>query len=83
MTCFLLVIHTFFSLLQNLPLGDWHCPNCTCKFCGTIGENVTEEGGGTASELMMCSLCEKKCNYHSIFKDPFLPSVFKWLLLFF
>ncbi|XP_043698064.1 uncharacterized protein LOC122648851 [Telopea speciosissima] len=47
--------------IQMLPAGDWHCPNCSCKFCGGVG-------GGTAQEdpvkLLKCSLCEKK--YHQL-----------------
>lgn len=47
--------------IQMLPPGDWHCPNCTCKFCGTVSRNLNEENA-TPSELLMCILCEKK--YH-------------------
>lgn len=51
---------TCFSFLQMLPPGDWHCPNCTCKFCKT-GSIITEEGEGAVDKLLWCSLCEKKC----------------------
>lgn len=44
-----------------LPPGDWHCPNCTCRFCGMASENVSEGDGTTVSALLDCSLCEKKC----------------------
>ncbi|XAR54670.1 Histone acetyltransferase [Bertholletia excelsa] len=42
--------------IQMLPAGDWHCSNCTCKFCGNA-DGVTNFGA-----LLTCSLCEKK--YH-------------------
>ncbi|KAL0414538.1 UNVERIFIED_CONTAM: Increased DNA methylation 1 [Sesamum radiatum] len=48
--------------IQMLPLGDWHCPNCTCKFCGDAGDNVAEGNGTTADEILRCSFCEK--TYH-------------------
>ncbi|XP_051152813.1 increased DNA methylation 1 [Andrographis paniculata] len=48
--------------IQMLPQGDWHCPNCTCKFCGSSGGNVSEENDTTGDELIKCSFCEKK--YH-------------------
>ncbi|XP_019228375.1 PREDICTED: uncharacterized protein LOC109209538 isoform X2 [Nicotiana attenuata] len=47
--------------IQMLPPGDWHCPNCTCKFCGTAN-TTAEEGQAAADMLLYCSLCEKK--YH-------------------
>lgn len=50
-----------FFLLQTLPPGDWHCPNCTCKFCGLVSVGVAEGDDSTASALLKCSLCEKKC----------------------
>ncbi|CAI9118471.1 OLC1v1020048C1 [Oldenlandia corymbosa var. corymbosa] len=46
--------------IQVLPPGDWHCPNCTCKFCGTSGNPTIEDS--SASELSLCIRCEKK--YH-------------------
>ncbi|XP_062108349.1 increased DNA methylation 1-like [Humulus lupulus] len=48
--------------IQMLPPGDWHCPNCTCKFCGIASENVTDEDDMTPSMPFTCSLCEKKCH---------------------
>ncbi|PIN02293.1 Histone acetyltransferase [Handroanthus impetiginosus] len=48
--------------IQMLPSGDWHCPNCICKFCGDATGNVAEENDTTANELIKCSFCEKK--YH-------------------
>lgn len=44
-----------------LPPGDWHCPNCTCKFCGLAGEDDAEGDDTTTSALLPCSMCEKKC----------------------
>ncbi|KAG8370294.1 hypothetical protein BUALT_Bualt14G0102000 [Buddleja alternifolia] len=45
-----------------LPSGDWHCPNCICKFCGDASGDVAEGNDTAADELMKCSFCEKK--YH-------------------
>ncbi|XP_023742569.2 increased DNA methylation 1 [Lactuca sativa] len=42
--------------IKMLPQGDWHCPNCSCKYC------ETEAGVRTESQLLACCLCEKK--YH-------------------
>lgn len=61
---FFLVVEVLISalLLQMLPSGDWHCPNCTCKFCGYTITNVAEENDSADNELNRCSFCEKKCN---------------------
>ncbi|XP_059649649.1 uncharacterized protein LOC132295392 [Cornus florida] len=48
--------------IQMLPAGDWHCPNCTCKLCGIAEGCVAEENDTASSEVLTCSLCEKK--YH-------------------
>lgn len=48
--------------IQMLPVGDWHCPNCTCKFCGFAGWTNAEANDKTNSSLLLCSLCDKK--YH-------------------
>lgn len=45
-----------------LPLGDWHCPNCICKFCGDASGSAADENDTAADELIRCSFCEKKCN---------------------
>ncbi|PON80071.1 Zinc finger, FYVE/PHD-type [Parasponia andersonii] len=44
--------------IQMLPPGDWHCPNCTCKFCGIASENVGDEDDTT---LLTCSLYHNSC----------------------
>nr|GEV02689.1 increased DNA methylation 1-like [Tanacetum cinerariifolium] len=41
--------------IEMLPEGDWHCPNCPCKYCETVS-------GKTEESLLMCVLCQKK--YH-------------------
>ncbi|XP_031261500.1 increased DNA methylation 1-like [Pistacia vera] len=50
--------------IQMLPAGDWHCPNCTCKFCGSAGEDIDEGSDVTTCSLLTCSMCEKK--YHKL-----------------
>ncbi|XVF28846.1 hypothetical protein REPUB_Repub15cG0067300 [Reevesia pubescens] len=47
--------------IEFLPVGDWHCPNCICKFCGN-GSDIAQEDDITDCALLTCSLCEKK--YH-------------------
>ncbi|KAE8723810.1 hypothetical protein F3Y22_tig00011718pilonHSYRG00073 [Hibiscus syriacus] len=49
------------EVMQFLPDGDWHCPNCICKFCGN-GSNISEEDDIADCVLLTCSLCEKR--YH-------------------
>ncbi|KAG9153101.1 hypothetical protein Leryth_012349 [Lithospermum erythrorhizon] len=44
-----------------LPEGDWHCPNCVCKFCGNGSPNGMRDNL-SGDELTICSLCERK--YH-------------------
>lgn len=48
--------------IKMLPPGDWHCPNCTCKFCGIASENIVRGDDTAFCELLTCSLCAKK--YH-------------------
>ncbi|TKY71176.1 Increased DNA methylation 1 [Spatholobus suberectus] len=47
--------------IQMLPPGEWHCPNCTCKFCG-IASGTSEKDDASVYVLRTCNLCEKK--YH-------------------
>ncbi|KAM0014471.1 putative histone acetyltransferase chromatin regulator PHD family [Helianthus debilis subsp. tardiflorus] len=48
--------------MQMLPQGDWHCPNCACKYCERVGRHSTKASGRTGNSLLTCRLCEKK--YH-------------------
>ncbi|KAJ6903468.1 hypothetical protein NC651_020836 [Populus alba x Populus x berolinensis] len=48
--------------IKMLPPGDWHCPNCTCKFCGVASAKNAQGDDTTVSKLLTCSLCVKK--YH-------------------
>ncbi|MED6189659.1 hypothetical protein PIB30_098204 [Stylosanthes scabra] len=46
--------------IQMLPPGEWHCPNCTCKFCGAVCGPVNKEDESTLYALHRCNLCNKK-----------------------
>ncbi|MED6155939.1 hypothetical protein PIB30_010287 [Stylosanthes scabra] len=46
--------------IQMLPPGEWHCPNCTCKFCGVVCGPVNKEDESTSNALHRCNLCDKK-----------------------
>ncbi|CAA7026536.1 unnamed protein product [Microthlaspi erraticum] len=46
--------------MEVLPLGDWHCPNCTCKFCDAAVDSGGEEGNHLS--LLSCNMCERR--YH-------------------
>ncbi|XP_076954563.1 uncharacterized protein LOC143629083 [Bidens hawaiensis] len=48
--------------MQMLPQGDWHCPNCACKYCERVGRYSTKASGRFENSLLTCRLCEKK--YH-------------------
>ncbi|KAH1267797.1 Increased DNA methylation 1 [Glycine max] len=48
--------------IQMLPPGEWHCPNCTCKFCG-IASGTSDKDDASVNILQTCILCEKK--YHN------------------
>ncbi|KAL0723923.1 hypothetical protein Bca4012_038522 [Brassica carinata] len=45
--------------IEVLPVGDWHCPNCTCKFCDAV---VHSGGEDEKHSLLSCNMCERK--YH-------------------
>ncbi|TKY51158.1 Increased DNA methylation 1 [Spatholobus suberectus] len=48
--------------IQMLPPGEWHCPNCTCKFCGLASGTIDTEDDAIVHALHTCYLCQK--NYH-------------------
>ncbi|CAK9177144.1 unnamed protein product [Ilex paraguariensis] len=60
--------------IQMLPPGDWHCPNCTCKFCETAGGSEPEESNRTVGSLLTCGLCEKKYHEFCCQKRDSLPA---------
>ncbi|GMH28482.1 hypothetical protein Nepgr_030325 [Nepenthes gracilis] len=50
--------------IEMLPPGDWHCPHCSCKFCGLVEASTLQGNETTLASLLTCSLCQRK--YHSL-----------------
>ncbi|XP_027351052.1 uncharacterized protein LOC113862113 [Abrus precatorius] len=49
--------------LETVPLGDWYCIHCRCKFCGLNGaEQIDNFKGYFESMLYGCRVCEER--YH-------------------
>ncbi|CAN8311322.1 unnamed protein product [Cochlearia groenlandica] len=46
--------------MEVLPSGDWHCPNCTCKFCDAAMDSGSEDKDHLS--LLSCNMCERR--YH-------------------
>ncbi|KAK6946642.1 Zinc finger, PHD-finger [Dillenia turbinata] len=44
---------------QELPEGNWYCPNCTCRICGGV---ANEKEASSSYVGLKCSQCEHK--YH-------------------
>lgn len=49
-----------------LPPGDWHCPNCICKFCN----EAVDSGGEDRNllSLLSCNMCERRCEMFPFFE---------------
>ncbi|KAK6146069.1 hypothetical protein DH2020_019938 [Rehmannia glutinosa] len=54
--------HQICLQIQVLPSGDWHCPNCTCKFCGYASGDVAEKNNNARNEINRCSFYHKSCS---------------------
>ncbi|KAF3652669.1 hypothetical protein FXO37_17427 [Capsicum annuum] len=68
--------------VQILPPGLWHCPNCTCKFCGAASRNHAEDSRNhaedserTVNEFLSCSLCDKKYHRSCSLEMNALPAI--------
>ncbi|XP_074316190.1 uncharacterized protein LOC141652566 [Silene latifolia] len=48
--------------IEEIPSGEWRCTFCSCKFCGEVGNQVTDDCNTASSSLATCCLCEEK--YH-------------------
>lgn len=59
--------------IQALPPGDWHCPHCTCKFCGMAGGSFARGKDITSCAPLTCNLCEKKYHQSCIQDVDVLP----------
>ncbi|XP_021717015.1 uncharacterized protein LOC110684883 isoform X1 [Chenopodium quinoa] len=55
--------------IEKLPPGDWHCPHCSCKFCGVADMSFSKENDKRQDAVLTCSLCEGK--YHCSCAEDF------------
>lgn len=46
---------------EELPEGNWYCPNCTCEVCGALANDT---GTSSSCAALQCSQCDKK--YHQV-----------------
>ncbi|KAK1288416.1 hypothetical protein QJS10_CPB19g01207 [Acorus calamus] len=51
--------------IKVLPSGDWHCPNCSCRFCGKPGSSYNGNCS-TALPLISCGQCQEKFHQECI-----------------
>ncbi|XP_008796761.2 uncharacterized protein LOC103712121 [Phoenix dactylifera] len=51
--------------IEMLPAGDWHCTNCSCRFCGLVSPAV-QESDLPPFPLLLCVQCGKKYHQHCI-----------------
>ncbi|XP_077240553.1 uncharacterized protein LOC143881387 isoform X2 [Tasmannia lanceolata] len=59
--------------IQMLPPGDWHCPNCSCKFCGVVDGSNSQGEGVTLIPILSCSQCEEKYHQQCMRETTFIP----------
>ncbi|XP_057957134.1 uncharacterized protein LOC131150437 isoform X2 [Malania oleifera] len=59
--------------IQMPSPGDWHCPNCSCKFCGVLDGNFSQGNDITVGALLRCSLCQKKYHESCIPENDAVP----------
>ncbi|XP_030550143.2 increased DNA methylation 1 isoform X2 [Rhodamnia argentea] len=51
--------HQACLLTEDLPEGNWYCPNCTCRVCGCL---VDDNKAANSNDALKCLQCEHK--YH-------------------
>ncbi|KAF8024161.1 hypothetical protein BT93_F1375 [Corymbia citriodora subsp. variegata] len=51
--------HKACLLTEDLPEGNWYCPNCTCRICGCL---VDDKKAASSNDALKCLQCEHK--YH-------------------
>ncbi|KAI6687212.1 hypothetical protein NL676_024040 [Syzygium grande] len=51
--------HQACLLTEDLPEGNWYCPNCTCRICGCL---VDDKKAASSNDALKCLQCEHK--YH-------------------
>lgn len=54
--------------IEMLPTGDWHCTNCSCKFCGAVHDSVSQ-AENASNALFTCSQCARKYHKNCVPED--------------
>ncbi|XP_077245263.1 uncharacterized protein LOC143885138 [Tasmannia lanceolata] len=58
--------------IQMLPPGDWHCPNCSCRFCGVVDNSNSQGDSVTVTPRLSCSQCERKYHQQCVRETNFI-----------